>query len=217
MQTSTNTKILIVDDDKMSGELLQKRLQKQNFVVDYVDSGEKCLELIASENHGVDLILLDLMMPGLSGKEVMEKVRESFNNYELPIIIVTAKDGTSDVVDSLKGGANDYLTKPINLDIAIARINTQTNIKHLFEKSLESGKIETINKMVTTLNHEINNPLMIAYGNLSLAKNKIDETKIEKALKALDRITGIVKKIDQISAGNVEEVSYSDKSNMYKI
>ena len=215
MQNSNEFKILIVDDDKMSGELLQKRLLKKEFLVDYVDSGKACLEYI--EKNDVGLILLDLMMPEMSGSEVLSKIRENYDGFKLPVIIVTAKDGSSDVVDALKGGANDYLVKPVNLDVAIARVNTHANIKNLFERSLESGKVDTINKMVTTLNHEINNPLMIAYGNLSLAQIKFDETKIAKALKALDRITIIVKKIETISKGTMEEVPYSDKSNMFKV
>lgn len=215
MQTSSKVKILIVDDDKMSGELLQKRLSKKEFLVDYVDSGKACLEYI--EKNDVGIVLLDLMMPEMTGSEVLSKIREKYDSFKLPVIIVTAKDGSSDVVDGLKGGANDYLVKPVNLDVAIARINTQANIKNLFEKSLESGKVDTINKMVTTLNHEINNPLMIAYGNLSLAQVKFDETKIAKALKALDRITTIVKKIETISNGTMEEVAYSDESNMFKV
>lgn len=215
MPNSTKVRVLVVDDDNMSGELLRKRLEKRGFDSHYIDNGADCLKYI--ETNKVDLVLLDLMMPGMSGTEVLVSIRENYNNYQLPVIIVTAKDSTNDVVDSLKSGANDYLTKPINLDIAEARIDTQVHVKTLLERSLETGKVETINKMVTTLNHEINNPLMIAYGNLSLAKNKIDEVKIDKALKALDRITGIVKKIEQISSGDIEEIAYSEKSRMYKI
>lgn len=215
MDTPKDIRVLIVDDDKMNGELLQKRLIKRDCSVHYVASGKECIEYI--ENNKIDILLLDLMMPDMTGGEVLSEIRQKYNNYELPIIIVTAKDGTSDIVDCLKGGANDYLVKPVNLDVAVARLHTQANIKLLFEKSLQSGRVEIINKMVTTLNHEINNPLMIAYGNLSLAKNKYDETKIDKAIKALDRITNIVKKIEEISSGDVEEIAYSDNSKMYKV
>lgn len=215
MPSSKSIRVLIVDDDKMSGELLQKRLEKKSFKVDFVENGQDCLTYL--ENNTIDILLLDLMMPEMSGGDVLGEIRKKHNNYELPVIIVTAKDGTCDIVESLKNGANDYLVKPVNLDVAVARINTQANIKDLFEKSLDSGRIETINKMVTTLNHEINNPLMIAYGNLMLAKQKMDESKIDKALHALDRITNIVKRIEQISAGDIEEVPYADKSQMYKL
>lgn len=215
MQNSEKTKILIVDDDKMNGELLQKRLIKKEFLVEYVESGQACLDYL--ESNKVDIVLLDLMMPQMSGSQVLERIRVKFDSFKLPVIIVTAKDGTSDIVEALKGGASDYLVKPVNVDVATARINTQSNLKKLFEENLKVGQVDTINKMVTTLNHEINNPLMIAYGNLSLAQNQEDNPKIDKAVKALDRITEIVKRIEKITNGNIEEVAYSSESNMYKV
>ena len=156
-------------------------------------------------------------MPEMSGTEVLEKIREKKNNFELPVIMVTAKDEASDVVEALKNGANDYITKPVNMEIAIARVNTQLQIRNLFEDSLKNKQINTINTMVTTLNHEINNPLAIAIGNLTISREKIDKERIDKALNALDRITKIVKQIEKISSGELEEVNYSTTVNMYKI
>lgn len=218
MKTNGDFKILIVDDDHMNGEFLQKRLQKRGYNSDFVSSGSACLESLSKEEKGnYDLVLLDIMMPDMNGVEVLEHVRTKYNNFELPIIMVTAKDEASDIVQALKLGANDYLVKPINMDIATARINTQLQIKDLIEVSLKSRQVATINTMVTTLNHEINNPLAIAIGNLTIAKEKIDPEKINKAIVALDRITEIVKKIDQISKSEMEEVNYSTTVNMYKI
>lgn len=208
-------KILLVDDDEMNGKLLQKRLIKKDFAVDFVNSPELCLKSIEKEVY--DLVLLDIMMPEMSGTEVLDIIRKTKNNFELPVIMVTAKDEASDIVDALKKGANDYLTKPVNLEIAIARINTQLQIKELIDESLRNKQINTINTMVTTLNHEINNPLAIAIGNLTISKEKIDSVRIEKALNALDRITQIVKKIETITNGDMEEVNYSSTVNMYKI
>lgn len=215
MKANDEFKILIVDDDHMNGEFLQKRLAKRGYKSDFVSSGTASLEMIGKESY--DLVLLDIMMPDVSGMEVLEHVRTKFNNFELPIIMVTAKDESADIVGALKLGANDYLVKPINMDIATARINTQLQIKDLIEVSLKSRQVATINTMVTTLNHEINNPLAIAIGNLTIAKDKIDHAKIDKAIKALDRITQIVKKIDSISKSEMEEVNYSSTVNMYKI
>ena len=210
-----STKLLLVDDDKMNGTLLQKRLLKKGFEVNFVDNAKLCFEAL-SESH-YDLVLLDIMMPDMPGTEVLAKIRETKNNFELPVIMVTAKDEASDLVDALNRGANDYLTKPVNMEIATARINTQLQIKDLIEESLKNKQINTINTMVTTLNHEINNPLAIAIGNLTLSKEKFDGTRIDKALKALDRITQIVKKIETITNGEMEEVNYSTSVNMYKL
>ena len=212
---SVPNKILVVDDDTMTGNLLVKRMIKRGFDCQFVDNGKACLDLLKTETF--DVILLDIMMPELSGTEVLKDIRKKYNNFELPVIMVTAKDEASDLIDSLKIGANDYITKPVNIEVALARINTQINVKLLFEESLISKQMTTINTIVTTLNHEINNPLAIAIGNLTIAKKNIDEEKINKALKALERITEIVKKIEKITSGDMEEVNYSSNVNMYKI
>lgn len=215
-------KLLLVDDDQINGTLLQKRLIKRGFECDYVQSGTDCLKAVAEGDYS--LILLDIMMPDMSGTEVLEQLRKSKKAVELPVIMVTAKDETSDIVDALKKEANDYLTKPVNIDVAIARINTQLQVLHLVQESLTSKQIATVNAMVTTLNHEINNPLAIVVGNLSILQSKLADDsphleRIHKAMGALDRITEIVKKIEEISTheSNMEEVTYSGKVNMYKL
>jgi DNA-binding response OmpR family regulator len=210
-------KILLVDDDKMNGVLLQKRLIKRGFDCDYVEGGEECFKAIDQKGSNYSLVLLDIMMPNISGTEVLSKIRETKNNFELPVIMVTAKDEASDVVEALKGGANDYLTKPVNIDIAEARVETQLKIVDLMQESLKGKQMKTIATMVATLNHEINNPLAIAIGNLSIAQQKMDITRIDKAMSALNRITEIVKKIENISDGNIEETDYSGNISMYKI
>lgn len=213
-------KILLVDDDQMNAKLLQKRLSKRGFECDYVENGADCLMAIKSGSYS--LVLLDIMMPDMSGIEVLTQIRKEKSNVELPVIMVTAKSDTSDIVDALKNEANDYLTKPVNIDIAEARINTQLKIHDLVNESLKAKQLSTVNTMVTTLNHEINNPLAIAVGNLSILQGKLESDKlklerVEKSLDALNRITDIVKKIEQISADNVEEVDYTDTVKMFKV
>ena len=212
---SVNKNLLLVDDDEVNGQLLKKRLEKRGFQCNYVASAQEAFAAIKLENF--DMILLDIMMPDISGMEALVQIREEKNGQELPIIMVTAKDEASNIVDALKSGANDYLTKPVNIDIATARINTQLAAKSSINQGLKSRQMSTINKMVTTLNHEINNPLAIAIGNLSIPYEKVDEVRIAKALKALDRITQLVKKIDGISKGDMEEVEYSNNVNMFKV
>lgn len=216
-QLQSESKILIIDDDKMNGELTRKKLERRGFTVELHLSAMDFLQQVEDSKLVFDLVLLDIMMPDISGLEVLNQVRKKYNSFDLPIILVTSKDEADDIVVGLKEGANDYITKPVNIDIASARINTQLKIKELLSDSLHSKQISTINTMVTTLNHEINNPLAIAIGNLTISKEKIDHIRIEKALKALERITQIVKKIEAISQGDMEEVAYSTNVNMYKL
>lgn len=214
-------KLLLVDDDQMNGKLLQSRLQKRGFECDYVMSGKECLEALKDGKYR--LVLLDIMMPDMSGIEVLEEIRKDKKPVELPVIMVTAKDEAKDIVDALKKEASDYLTKPVNIEIAVARINTQLQVLALVDESLKSKQLSTITIMVTTLNHEINNPLAIAVGNLSILQTKLSEDtgaleRIEKAMGALNRITEIVKKIEEISQkSEIEETVYSGDVNMFKV
>lgn len=208
-------KILIVDDDKVNATILIKLLGKRDFECIYAQDAKECFQVLNSQN--IDLVLLDIVMPNVSGLEVLEKIRKTKDNFVLPVIMVTSRDDSKDVVKGLKTGANDYLTKPINIEIAVARIRTQISLKDLFRESLKNKQITTINTMVTTLHHEINNPLAIAVGNLSLGIDNINEKRVEKSLQALDRITEIVKKIEQITSSEMEEVDYSGSSTMFKI
>ncbi len=207
--------ILLVDDDEMNGSFFSSRLKNKGFKVDFVKNHQDCFKALLDNDY--DLVLLDIMMPEVSGIEILKKIREKKNNLELPVIMVTAKDEALDIVDALKLGANDYLVKPVSLEIAIARINTQIYLKQLIRESLKAKQVNTINTMVVTLNHEINNPLAIAMGHLNLPYEKLDEIRVEKSKQALTRIAEIVKRIDTITGGDIEEVDYTDSIKMYKL
>jgi len=212
----TDVNILLIDDDKLSGRSLQLQLKKKGYPCIHLTSGQEGLDYL--EAHEVDLVLLDVMMPEISGLEVLAEIRKTRKSFEMPVIMVTSKDEAKDIVYALHRGANDYITKPVNVEIAMARINTQLQLKGLIEAGLASQKQDTIGKMVTTLNHEINNPLAIAMGNLTIAKDNGDLARLEKAMMALERIADIVKKIEGLSEQeDAEEVDYSSTVNMFKI
>lgn len=112
--------ILIVDDNPYNLEVLSRRLERKGFSTICVDNGERAIELVESQNF--DLMLLDIMMPGLQGTEVLTHIRKNFTKSQLPIIMVTSKGESEDVVDSLNLGANDYIVKPVDFPVALARI-----------------------------------------------------------------------------------------------
>ncbi len=119
--------ILVVDDNELNRDLLTRRLAKKGFATDEAADGFKALEWLA--NHHCDLVLLDIMMPGMSGMEVLEKIRETRDGTELPIIMATAKDTREDIVGALSLGANDYVTKPLDFPVVLARVNAQLGMK----------------------------------------------------------------------------------------
>lgn len=211
-------RVLIVDDDEINSGMLGKRLEKRNFVVKLIHDGYMALESLESKEEKLpELILLDIMMPNISGIEMLKKLREKYAAVELPIIMLTAKTDTEDIVEAFKLGANDYLTKPVNISVAIARINTQMSLLDLAEENLQKNELETLNAMIVTYNHEINNPLTIALGNMGDSLAEVTEQRYVAAVQAMKRIANIVKKIDKVATGKLEKEEYGSGIKMFKI
>lgn len=119
--------ILVVDDNEMNRDLLSRRLTKKGFEVALAESGEAALAWL--EANACDLVLLDIMMPGMSGMDVLDRLRETRSVSELPVIMATAKGEQADIVDALRRGANDYVTKPLEFPVVLARVQTQLELK----------------------------------------------------------------------------------------
>ncbi|MEB7065958.1 response regulator transcription factor [Mammaliicoccus sciuri] len=119
-------KILVVEDDEKIARVIQLELEYANYKIDIAHTGKSALERLENENF--DLILLDVMIPELNGLEVLRRVREQ--NEDVKIIMLTARDAVMDKVSGLDSGANDYMTKPFEIEELLARIRV-----HLKEKS----------------------------------------------------------------------------------
>jgi len=120
-------KLLVVDDNEMNRDMLSRRLTRKGHTVEQAEDGKAALERIKKQSF--DVILLDIMMPGIDGLEVLKTIRESRSVTELPIIMVTARDDTTDIVQALKLGASDYITKPLDFPVVLARVQTQLYLK----------------------------------------------------------------------------------------
>jgi diguanylate cyclase (GGDEF)-like protein/PAS domain S-box-containing protein len=129
-------KILIVDDNEMNRDMLARRLERKGYVIQVAGGARSLLERIQEEP--VDLVLLDIEMPEISGLDALQTLRGRYSPTQLPIIMVTAKDQSDDIVNALDLGANDYLTKPIDFPVALARIRTQVAHKRAEEALRES-------------------------------------------------------------------------------
>ncbi len=193
----TTKTILIVDDSEFDRQLLTKALTaKGGFKIMEARSGDQCLEILSTQK--IDLILMDIMMPGTFGTEVLMKIREKHNPIELPIIMVTSKADASDVIRCLQSGANDYITKPVTFDVAVTRISTHLRLAEVSREMSRLQEMAALDAMITTYNHEINNPLAIAIGCLNAPLLK-DEVAVEKLKSSLWRVADIVKKIRSVT------------------
>jgi sigma-B regulation protein RsbU (phosphoserine phosphatase) len=119
--------VLIVDDEELNRDGLARRLQRHDYEVAVAKSGREAIELLGGRRF--DLVLLDIMMPGMNGLEVLKFLRRVDSLVDLPIIMVTAKGESEDIVEALELGANDYVTKPLDLPVALARIRTQLALR----------------------------------------------------------------------------------------
>lgn len=129
-------RILVIEDESSFSEAISFLLRKEGFEVGVADNGQSGLE--EYERHGADLILLDLMLPGLSGTEVCRQIR---TKSQVPIIMLTAKDAEIDKVVGLELGADDYVTKPYSSRELIARINAVLRRTQNPENEIENGII----------------------------------------------------------------------------
>src|SRR3981189_1293561 len=130
------SRLLIVDDNEMNRDMLARRLARKGYVIGLAENARDLLQRIRQD--AVDLVLLDIEMPEISGLDALKTLRKHYSAAELPIIMVTAKTQSDDIVTALDLGANDYLTKPIDFPVAVARIGTQLSHKQAREALKES-------------------------------------------------------------------------------
>lgn len=130
-------RILVVEDEKGIANFIHDGLTEEGFAVDVARDGAAGLNLALISDY--DVILLDWMLPGMSGIEVCRRIREK--NATVPIIFLTARDATQDVVFGLETGANDYIKKPLQFDELLARIRVQLRIPSGGEATLHFGAI----------------------------------------------------------------------------
>ncbi|MEL6250685.1 MAG: response regulator [Bacteroidota bacterium] len=120
-------KILIVDDEPVNQQVFQNHFLDQAFETHSALNGEQALKILEQEGK-FDLVLLDVMMPRMTGYEVCKHIRKQYSASELPVIMVTAKNQVQDLVEGLSTGANDYLAKPFSKDELLARVKTHLNL-----------------------------------------------------------------------------------------
>ncbi len=139
--------ILIVEDNNEIALLLKDFLERENYIVSVAETGEKAISLY--EKYGAKLVLLDIMLPGIDGFNICSKIRENANT---PIIILSAKIGKEDKLNGIILGADDYIEKPVDIDILIAKINGIFKRRYDIDKIIEGNLTLNIAKKILTVN-----------------------------------------------------------------
>ncbi len=136
MSTAT---VLVVDDDQAIRHLVARRVEQAGYLVVTAETGEQAMETLGRQS--VDAVVLDVMMPGIDGFEVLRRVREKHTLVALPVIILSARDKGPDVIEALRLGANDYATKPVDFEVLMKRLATHLSLKTAHGKSLGGYRI----------------------------------------------------------------------------
>tara|TARA_A100001388_G_C28768754_1_gene502458 strand:- start:948 stop:1655 length:708 start_codon:yes stop_codon:yes gene_type:complete len=145
--------ILIIEDEPDIQELIKFNLERKRYSVDINDSGEEALETINKTNP--DLILLDIMLPGIDGLEILKELKSSKNTRKIPVIIISALSEEADIVAGLELGADDYLSKPFRPRELTARIKALLRRNTENETNDESKKITIHNIEIDLIRHKV--------------------------------------------------------------
>ena len=155
-------RILVVDDDRLNVRILSNILKSEGYLIADANSGERALEIYDSFNP--DLMLLDVVMPGINGFETCREIKKRYGDKSAPVIFITAKSESEDVVEGLSAGGVDYLPKPFRGKEALARIKTHLQIRLLLEQ--QQSLVEQLsnanaakNKFLGMAAHDLRNPL----------------------------------------------------------
>ena len=150
--------ILVVDDHPQNTELLEAHLVPQGYEVVKAASGEDALKILSG--HQIDLVLLDVMMPGMSGFEVLEKIRADKKTRLIPVVMLTVLKETEDRVKSLEAGCDDFISKPFDRQVLLARVKSLLRIKWLHDE------VEEARQLVESVINTVRGPLIVLDQNL---------------------------------------------------
>lgn len=200
-------KVLIIDDDLDFRKSVEHLFITDQMTILHAEDGGSAF--MAMEQFPIDLIIIDDKLPGQDGKELIPIIRRNFNKNELPIIVGTSTMEVETIIQYLRLGANDYLIKPINKEVLRARVQSLLKIRELYMLNLKKRELQTINKIISTYNGRIKEPLSVARKKL---KHSINERSLEQCsqiINKLNEITSIVKEVSEISEKRFNELCKS--------
>lgn len=232
--------VLIVDDTPVNLQILGSNLKSEKFKVEFAINGIKALEWL--EQKPFDIVLLDIMMPEMSGFEVCERIRSDSNFDDMPVIFLTAKSDSESIIRGFELGAQDYVTKPFDTKELLIRVKTQLELKQSKERikainlTLEQKVAERTNELAEAnkelekankdllsldkakaqftrmISHEIRTPLNGILGPLHILKDKAES---EEIIKLINILNESVKRLEDYSLTAVRITELS--TGQYKV
>ncbi|NCS89866.1 MAG: response regulator [Ignavibacteria bacterium CG2_30_36_16] len=212
-------KILVVDDLPENVFMLQDRLEHEGYEVLTAYDGKTGLQ--NAREFLPDLILLDVMMPEMSGIEVCKVLAGEPETSYIPIILVTAKAGAEDIKEGLEAGAYDYIKKPFNRIELLARVHSALKLSEAHKKLIESEKSNTYAATVVTTNHKIKQPLTLMSLSSAAIKRELKKDVVprEAILRRIAYIDTAIKEITDVlnQLNTVKNITFSDYTKDIKM
>jgi len=191
-------RILVIDDLPENVFMLQDRLENEGYDVLTAYDGKAGIEKAIAELP--DLILLDVMMPGITGIEVCKNLVNDPATSDIPIILVTAKSGAEDTKEGLEAGAFDYIKKPFSRIELLARVHSALKLSDAHKRLIEAEKSNIFAATMVTTNHKIKQPLTLMSLSSAAIKREINKEDISKEniLKRLNYIDQSIMEINDV-------------------
>lgn len=207
--------ILLVEDEPMSQDVLSRRLKGQGYEVVSVRDGVECLDWL-SKNRA-DLVLMDIYMPRMDGIQCLREIRKRYSCDSLPVIVVSALVDSEDVVAGIEAGANDYVVKPINLRVLLARMHAclrlKTTVTMLVEAERQRVMVEALSRsaerLAAPLNETIDTLERVMKRTLGDDRTQQD---LNQTVECIDEVIEVLQQIKQ--AGQATDVPYTERLKM---
>jgi len=208
-------RILVVDDSENNRETLRSVLEYGDYEVLTASSGEEALDM--AERDRPDLILMDVIMPGVDGITTCRRLTLGDATRNIPVVMITAKNEPEDLSKGLEAGAVDYVKKPFVVVELLARVKTILRLKEAQDKLVDQEKKIAIMELAGAAAHELNQPLTVINCQIKLLEESLShlQTKPEREIaiinESVDRMTDIIRKIGTITRYKTKDYLLGDK------
>lgn len=203
--------ILIVDDNHQNLRVVSSFLKDRNYNLALATSGEKTIELL--EKIETDLILLDIMMPEMDGLETCRIIKENPKTADIPVIFLTAKNQTEDIIEGFEAGGVDYITKPFNRDELLVRIKNHVDLAKAKKKIIEMNN--TRDKLYSIIAHDIKSPLNSIIFTFNMINDGLFDTQSEHFSSIMKDLETSTKETKSLIENLLEWTKFQSENNQF--